>query len=105
MPRAWHRALQSSTVPRQASSVLAGRPKARFTIVLAPPLLLAALPPLFVALVSGRHGENVPLRDQWRFAPDVIDYVSAQYGWARLWRPSGDHRVVVPRAVMVTLAG
>src|SRR5512143_2351059 len=69
------------------------------------PSLLAAVPPALMALVIARHGENVPLRDQWRFAPDVIDYLSGQYGWARLWRPSGDHRIVVPRAVMVTLAG
>jgi hypothetical protein len=67
-------------------------------------LLLAAVPPLLVAIVIARYGLNVPLRDQWRFAPDVIAFVSGQYSWALLWRPSGDHRIPVPRAVMLVLA-
>jgi hypothetical protein len=67
-------------------------------------LLLAAVPPLLVAIVIARYGLNVPLRDQWRFAPDVIAFVSDRYSWELLWRPSGDHRVLVPRAVMLVLA-
>lgn len=67
-------------------------------------LLLAAVPPLLVAIVIARYGLNVPLRDQWRFAPDVIAFTSDRYSWELLWRPSGDHRVLVPRAVMLVLA-
>jgi len=67
-------------------------------------LLLAAVPPLLVAGVIARYGLNVPLKDQWRFAPDVIAFMADRYSWDLLWRPSGDHRVLVPRAVMLVLA-
>ena len=69
------------------------------------PLVLAAIPPLLIAGIIVRYAENVPFRDQWWFAPDVADYWSGRYAWGRLWRPSGDHRVVVPRMLMLGLAG
>jgi hypothetical protein len=68
------------------------------------PLSLASVPPLLVAVVISRYGLNVPLRDQWRFALHVVDFFSGDYGVERLWQPSGDHRVALPRAVMLMLA-
>src|SRR5262245_52570981 len=44
------------------------------------------------------------MRDQWRFAPHVVEFFSGDYTLERLWRPSGDHRVALPRAVMLALA-
>lgn len=66
---------------------------------------LTALPPSCVAFVVARFAVDIPLQDQWGFAGEVIAYVQGSYSAAQLWLPVGQHRVVMPKLVMLMLAG
>ncbi len=73
--------------------------------VLLLPLAAALAAPIGVARTIQAYGVNVPVQDQWRFAHEVVAYVNGRYDLATLWAPFGPHRIVFPKAVMLTLAG
>jgi len=68
------------------------------------PLLAAAIPPITVARAVCRYGVNVPFADQWQFVPLLIDAVDGRLRWSALWAQHNEHRIVLPRLVMLALA-
>jgi hypothetical protein len=67
-------------------------------------LLASLLPPLVIAVVIARWGVNVPMRDHWSFAGEMLTFLSGSYDWTDLWAPFAQHRIVVPKLVMFVLA-
>src|SRR5262245_38487639 len=67
-------------------------------------LLAAAAPPLVIAGAVARHARNVPLQDQWTFVPMVLDGLAGRIGFGALWTQNNEHRLVLPRLLLVGLA-
>ena len=67
-------------------------------------LALAAVPPLLMTRVLERFALDVPIQDQWAFAPEIVAFVKGEYSPAMMFRPVGQHRVVLPKLVMLPLA-
>jgi hypothetical protein len=65
---------------------------------------VALVPPLLVAVTIALYGVNIPLFDQWSFAPEVLLFLFGSYDPRSLWEPFGQHRIPVPKAVMLMLA-
>lgn len=80
------------------------RPASWRSGALVTPLLLALIPPALVARAIAQYGVNVPVQDQWRFAPQVFAYLDGQLEWAAFWAPFGPHRITLPKAFMLFLA-
>jgi len=74
------------------------------TRTIAAALVASLVAPGGVAFFIGKYGLNVPVQDQWRFAAEVVDWLSGGHHVASLWAPFGPHRIVVPKAVMLALA-
>ena len=82
---------------------MGSRPRSYWVLVV--PLLLALIAPLLTAQVIVEYGVNVPVRDQWRFAPEVVAYFQGNCDLATIFQPFGPHRIALPKAIMLTLAG
>jgi len=67
-------------------------------------LALAAVPPLLLAGVVRRFALDMPIQDQWGFAHEIIAFVKGEYPPAMIFFPVGQHRVVLPKLVMLPLA-
>ena len=67
-------------------------------------LLLSVVPPLALAVAVASHALDVPIEDQWGFASEVIAFVRGDYAPAMIFQPVGQHRVVLPKLVMLPLA-
>jgi hypothetical protein len=66
--------------------------------------LLALVPPVTVALVVWRYGLDVPHMDQWELVPLLQAAAEGRLTLAQLWAPHNEHRLLVPRLVMLALA-
>jgi len=66
--------------------------------------LAAAVPPLVLIACIGAWGVDVPYWDQWVVAPLMDQLFSGRLDLADVWRQHNDHRVFVPRLVMLGLA-
>lgn len=74
------------------------------TLVVSTACVLAAIPPLLVASAIARFAVDVPIQDQWPFASEVVAWHEGRYTLRRLWFPNGQHRVPLPKLVMLPLA-
>lgn len=72
--------------------------------VTALPLALGALPALAVARVIARYGLDVPHMDQWELVPVLRASIEGRLTLAELAAPHNEHRLLVPRLVMLGLA-
>jgi len=68
------------------------------------PLVLAAIPPLVLASMVANFGVDVPYWDQWDLVPDLEKLYAGGLGLSDLWAQHSEHRVLVPRALMLGLA-
>ncbi len=68
------------------------------------PFLAALVPPIIVARSIVRYGVDVPVWDQWAFAPLVGDAFEGTLDWSRIWAQHNEHRVVLPRLLLLGLA-
>lgn len=68
------------------------------------PFALALVPPALIASAIGTFGLNVPVQDQWRFAPDLLEHLRGSFDPASAWKPFGPHRILFPKLVMFGLA-
>jgi hypothetical protein len=67
-------------------------------------LCLAAIPPLAVAHRVWLTAVDLPTWDAWQFAPAVADLFEGRSDPRDLWAQHNEHRLVVPRALMLGLA-
>ena len=65
-------------------------------------MLVALVPPILVLDVVARYAVNVPMFDHWPFSWIVVRYFRGELDWAALWYPSGQHRILVPKVVMLS---
>lgn len=65
---------------------------------------LTLVPPVLVAIHVRATAVDVPTWDAWRLAPTVADLAEGRFSPRALWEPHNEHRLVVPRAVMLALA-
>jgi hypothetical protein len=66
--------------------------------------VLAALPPLVVAVYVARYKLGMPYWDGWVLIPDIQKMFTNQLTWQELWRTHNEHRIVLPRLIMLGLA-
>lgn len=66
---------------------------------------LSLVAPGVVAATIGQYGLNLPIQDQWRFAPEIVASWNGRYDPSTVWVPFGPHRIVFPKIVMLLLAG
>ena len=85
---------------RPSSVVLRQAPTARRVLL----LCLVALPPLLAALYAARFKLGVPYYDSWALVPDLQKMFAGQLTWADVWQPYNEHRILLPRLVMLGLA-
>jgi len=78
------------------------RPRRALPTLLA--LGLAAIPPLVVAATVRATAVDVPTWDAWEFAPIVADFSEGRLTARTFWAQHNEHRLVVPRVVMLALA-
>jgi hypothetical protein len=67
-------------------------------------LLLVALPPLLAAVYAARFKLGLPYYDSWALVPFLQKMLAGQLTWAELWQPHNEHRILLPRLVMLGLA-
>ncbi len=66
---------------------------------------MALLGPLAAVLyVVLRYGVNIPYADQWDFVSFVVADDRGAVRWIDLWSPHNEHRMVVPKLLMLALA-
>lgn len=87
---------------RRMISCAAARPWRRVLAVV--PLAAALLPPVMIGRVVVRDAVNVPFMDQWAFAGSVGDAVRGVVSPSLVWQPNNEHRIVIPRLIMLGLA-
>ena len=68
-------------------------------------VLLAAAPPLVALVVIARLRVNVPWGDDWDLIPVVLRAMHGRLEWADLWSQHNEHRMVLVKAIVITLAG
>ena len=68
------------------------------------PAAFAAIPPLLLASLIANFGVDVPYWDQWDLVPDLEKLDEGRLGLGDLWAQHSEHRVLVPRAMMLALA-
>jgi hypothetical protein len=68
------------------------------------PILLALLPPLIVAVYVARYKLGMPYWDGWELIPDIQKMLAHQLTLAELWRPHNEHRLLLPRLILLGLA-
>ena len=64
----------------------------------------ALIPPILVAVAVARTAVNVPYWDQWQFAPLLLDAARGHLDLRELWAQHNEHRLIVPRLLMLALA-
>jgi hypothetical protein len=62
------------------------------------------VPPLFILYAIFAYGVPVPYWDQWELVPLLQKLNNHSLGFADLWAQHNEHRIVLPRAVMLFLA-
>lgn len=68
-------------------------------------LVAARLPPVAILVLILLYAHTVPYDDQWpAFAPAVIAAKTGTLRAAELWRPTNEHRPLLPKVVMLALA-
>ena len=67
-------------------------------------LLLVALPPLLAAVYAARYKLGLPYYDSWALVPYLQKMLAGQLNWVELWQPHNEHRILLPRLVMLGLA-
>jgi len=67
-------------------------------------LALTAIPPLIVVATIRATAVDVPYWDAWDFAPTIADSAEGRLRAGSLWMQHNEHRLVVPRIVMLGLA-
>lgn len=67
-------------------------------------LVLAAAPLVVVLNAVVRFAVDVPYWDQWELVPLLERQAAGQLGWAELWAWHNEHRIFLPRLVMLGLA-
>lgn len=76
-------------------------PRRRLPVVAA---LLVLVPPIITALLVARWGVDVPFWDQWDLLPQLAALEAGTLTVADLWQPHNEHRLLLPRLVMLALA-
>lgn len=66
--------------------------------------LTVCLPPALLAVVVYLGGVDVPYWDQWATAPLMDQLFGGELAFDQLWAPQAEHRIFVPRLVMIALA-
>ena len=61
-------------------------------------------PVAVVVLLVLRHGVNVPFWDQWELVGPLTRLQDGTLGWGEIFRQHNEHRMVVPKIVMLSLA-
>ena len=67
-------------------------------------LLLALLPPAFLAWFIYRFGVDVPFADQWDFVPLLDQLYSGRLTFEALISQHNEHRFLFPKMIMLALA-
>jgi hypothetical protein len=67
-------------------------------------IVLAALPPLALALFVAKYGVSVPYCDSWDLVPLLEKSYTGQLTLHDLWAPHNEHRTFFPRLIMLGLA-
>jgi hypothetical protein len=68
------------------------------------PVVLGAIPPVALAWAVARYGVDVPLRDEWNAVPLLVKASAGTLRLRDLWAQHNEHRVLIPRLVIVGLA-
>jgi hypothetical protein len=68
------------------------------------PALLAIVPAAFTAALVARSGLDLPLLDDWDLVPLLLAAREGTLGPGEFWAQHNEHRLVVPRALMLGLA-
>lgn len=68
------------------------------------PLVGAGVPPLLIMVTVARYGVNVPFWDQWEFVKLLDKAAAGQLEFKDFWEQHNEHRLVLPRMVMLALA-
>ena len=98
-PRFSHWGVRSSTLPMTPPAT-SNRRLARAVGL----LVLALLPLLIVTLYVARYKLGMPYFDGWALVPDIQKMLAGQLTWTELWRTHNEHRIILPRLVMLGLA-
>jgi hypothetical protein len=67
-------------------------------------LALAALPLAFLLWKLSRIGHDFPYWDAWELLPLMQRWEAGVLGFADLWAQHNEHRILIPRAIMLSLA-
>ncbi len=65
---------------------------------------LSAMPIVFLLLMFLRYSPDWPYLDQWEFVPFLQKYAEGSLAWGDFWAQHNEHRIVLPRAVMLGCA-
>jgi hypothetical protein len=65
---------------------------------------LALLPPLYVLIVIRTQTVDIPFADQWAMLPVLAHSYDGTLSFGDLWVQHNEHRLLVPRALMLVLA-
>lgn len=78
------------------------RPWARLGVGV--PLVAAAIPPIVIARATNHYGLDLPYWDQWSFVPTLVAAMEGHLRFGMLWEQSNEHRLVLPKLLMIGLA-
>ncbi|PYQ27688.1 MAG: hypothetical protein DMF56_18940 [Acidobacteria bacterium] len=67
-------------------------------------LLGILLPGIFAVYFVKRFGVNVPVHDEWHFMSTVDAFYSGNHWQAALFEHYGEHRIPIPKAIILVLA-
>lgn len=76
----------------------------RKSLTTAVEILLCCLPFILIALVVGNYAVNVPRADDWALVPLLEKDRSGQISAGDLWQQHNEHRLVLPKFVMLLIA-
>ncbi len=65
--------------------------------------LAILLPPALVVIAIGRYAVDVPFWDQWALVEPLRKLYASQLSFSDLWAQHNEHRIVLPRLVMLAL--
>jgi hypothetical protein len=65
---------------------------------------IVLLPPLFIAIIIRLYGLDIPHMDQWEMVPLLQAASEHKLTFAQLWVPHNEHRLVIPRLIMLAMA-
>lgn len=68
------------------------------------PLLLAAIPLVFLSVSIARYEVDVPFWDHWLFPPMLKESYEGTLSFESFWEQHNEHRPVFPRIAMLVLA-